>query len=308
MQNWVLYGIMLTLLIKRKASRSYLAEKFEMSERSISRYIDTLAESGVPIYATAGREGGYSISDEFKLDKTLFTPEELTRLVTCIKAVPDDKLNKSILDKLQHMAARKDDEKYLFKNDTLAIDAASWTNPNVFRSKMEVISDAIANNIALDITYTDRYDSHSERRFDPYCLALKEGVWYTYGWCHKRSDFRLFKLSRITSIKKTDEHFDKRDGNVYDKLTGTFDDVPTVELEIEFSSTILGEIEEWLGLDAISERGLKYIANATVYSGNILVKKLLSFGSSVKVLKPAAVRDELLVECSRILRDANENV
>ena len=173
MQNWVLYGIMLTLLIKRKASRSYLAEKFEMSERSISRYIDTLAESGVPIYAKAGREGGYSISDEFKLDKTLFTPEELTRLVTCIKAVPDDKLNKSILDKLQHMAARKDDEKYLFKNDTLVIDAASWTNPNVFRSKMEVISDAIANNIALDITYTDRYDSHSERRFDPYCLALK---------------------------------------------------------------------------------------------------------------------------------------
>ena len=84
--------------------------------------------------------------------------------------------------------------------------------------------------------------------------------------------------------------------------------MPTVELEIEFSSTILGEIEEWLGIDAISERGLKYVAAATVYSGNVLVKKLLSFGSDVKVLRPAAVRDELLVECSRILRDSKKEL
>lgn len=308
MQNWVLYGIMLTLLIKKKVSRRYLAEKYEISERSVSRYVDTLGESGVPVYSTAGREGGYSISDEFKLDKTLFTPEEFTRLVTCIKAVPEDKLNLSILDKLQHMALRTDDNKYLLKNDTLVIDAASWTNPNVFRNKMDVITDAINENISLDLKYTDRYDAVSERRFDPYCLALKEGIWYTYGWCHKRSDFRLFKLSRITSIIKTDEKFEKRDGNVYEKLTGIFDDVPTVELEIEFSSTILGEIEEWLGIDAISERGLKYVAAATVYSGNVLVKKLLSFGSDVKVLRPAAVRDELLVECSRILRDSKKEL
>lgn len=307
MQNWILYGIMLTLLLKKKVSRRYLAEKYEISERSVSRYVDTLGESGVPIYSVAGREGGYSISDEFKLDKTLFSPEELSRLITCIKAIPDDKINLSILDKLQQLSMRKNDEKFLLKTDKLVIDAASWANPNVFRNKIEVINKAIDENSSLDIKYVDRYEIQSERRFDPYSIALKEGVWYTYGWCHIRKDFRLFKLSRIISIKTTDETFEKKDGNIYDKLSGTFDDVPTVELEIEFSSTILGDIEEWLGVDAIGERGLKYIAHATVYSGNFLIKKLLSFGSSIKVLKPAAVRDELLVECKRILRDSAEN-
>lgn len=305
MQNWVLYGIMMTLLIKKKASRRFLAEKYEVSERTISRYVDTLSEAGVPIYSLAGKEGGYAISDEYKLDKTLFSPEELRRLVTCVKAAPDDAMKSSILDKLQHMSMRKDDDKYLLKNDTLVIDAASWTNPTAFRNKMTIINEAIENGTSLDIKYTDRYDISSTRRFDPYSLALKEGIWYAYGWCHYRKDFRLFRLARITSIIKTDEIFARREGNVYDKLSGIFADVPTVDLEIEFSSTILGEIEEWLGADAISEKRLQYTASSTVYSGNILIKKLLSFGSSVKVIKPAAVNEELLVECKRILRNSD---
>lgn len=305
MQNWVLYGIMMTLLIKKKASRRYLAEKYEVSERTISRYVDVLSEAGVPIYSLAGKEGGYAISDEYKLDKTLFSPEELRRIVTCVKAAPNDSIKNSVLDKLQHMSMRKNDDKYLLKNDTLVIDAASWTNPTAFRNKMTLINQAIENGTSLDIKYTDRYDISSTRRFDPYSLALKEGVWYAYGWCHARKDFRLFRLARISSIIVTDEVFEKREGNVYDKLSGIFDDVPTVDLEIEFSSTVLGEIEEWLGSDAISEKGLQYVANATVYSGNILIKKLLSFGSSIKVIKPAAVKEELLIECKRILRNSD---
>ena len=232
MQNWVLYGIMMTLLIKKKASRRFLAEKYEVSERTISRYVDTLSEAGVPIYSLAGKEGGYAISDEYKLDKTLFSPEELRRLVTCVKAAPDDAMKSSILDKLQHMSMRKDDDKYLLKNDTLVIDAASWTNPTAFRNKMTIINEAIENGTSLDIKYTDRYDISSTRRFDPYSLALKEGIWYAYGWCHYRKDFRLFRLARITSIIKTDEIFARREGNVYDKLSGIFADVPPVDLEI----------------------------------------------------------------------------
>ena len=305
MQNWVLYGIMMTLLIKKKASRRYLAEKYEVSERTISRYVDVLSEAGVPIYSLAGKEGGYAISDEYKMDKTLFSPEELRRIVTCVKAAPDDSIKSSVLDKLQYMSMRKNDDKYLLKNDTLVIDAASWTNPTAFRNKMTLINQAIENGTSLDIKYTDRYDISSTRRFDPYSLALKEGVWYAYGWCHARKDFRLFRLARISSIIVTDEVFEKHEGNVYDKLSGIFDDVTTVDLEIEFSSTVLGEIEEWLGSDAISEKGLQYVANATVYSGNILIKKLLSFGSSIKVVKPAAVKEELLIECKRILRNSD---
>lgn len=304
MQNWVLYGIMLTLLTKKKASRQYLAEKFEISERTVSRYIDTLAESGVPIYSIAGREGGYSISDEYKLDNTLFSPEELSRIITCVKAIPEDKINKSVIDKLEHLSLRKNKNQFLVNNDKLVIDAASWSNPEIFRHKMDVLNEALEKGVSVSMKYIDRHQLSSVRVFDPYSVVLKGGVWYTYGWCHKHENFRLFKLSRITSIIITDEVFERRESNVYEKLSGNFSDIPLIDLEIEFSSTILGDIEEWLGLESISERGLKYIAKAQVYSGNLLIKRLLSFGSSIKVLHPAAVREELLVECRRILRDS----
>jgi len=306
MQSSVMYGIMLTMLIKKKVTRRYLSEKYEVSERTISRYVDTLAESGVPIYTLAGANGGYCISEEFKLNNTMFTKEELLRLSTCLKAVPDDKLNMAILDKIGYMAERKNDEQYLVKTDRLIIDAGAWGSPTVFRHKMEVINSAIDSNLTLEIKYTDRYEMFSTRKFDPYSLVLKEGIWYTYGWCHRRQDFRLFKLARITSIITTDQTFEKRETNIYEHLSGKFDNNELIELEIEFSSTILGEIEEWLGIDAIHERGLQYVATASVYSGNMLIKKLLSFGSSIKVLSPAPVREELLVECKRILRDSGE--
>ena len=306
MANSVMYGIMLTILTKKKVTRKYLAEKYELSERTISRYIDALAESGVPIYTTPGTGGGICISDEYKLNNTLFTKEELIRLSTCLKALPGDRLNMNIMDKIEHMSQRKADEKYLLSGDRLIIDAAAWSNPSVFRNKMSVINQAIDGSFTIEIKYTDRHEMYSSRLFDPYCLVLKEGLWYTYGWCHRRQDFRLFKLARITSIKITDQQFTKRETDIYEKLSGNFEDNEIIELEIEFSSTILGEIEEWLGIDAIHERGLKYIATASVYSGNLLIKKLLSFGSSIKVLSPSFVREELLVECKRILRDSGE--
>lgn len=90
-----------------------------------------------------------------------------------------------------------------------------------------------------------------------------------------------------------------------EKLEGKFDELELIDLEIEFSSTILGDIEEWLGYESVMERGYKYVAKARLYSGRVLINKLLSFGSGIKVLAPAFIKEELLIECKRILRNAD---
>ncbi|MBQ7224845.1 MAG: YafY family transcriptional regulator [Clostridia bacterium] len=309
MNSSVMFGILITVLSHKKVTKRQLAEKFEVSERTVIRYIDALCASGVPIYSIRGKNGGYSIPSEYQFDKTYFTEGELARIRTCLNSMPkfDDKLTKSILDKLEYLNRRKKDEQYLLGTDSLIIDAGPWSNPTLYRAKMETIQRAIDSKKSISIKYVDRYELHSHRLFDPYYRVLKEGVWYTFGWCHTRKDFRLFKLARIASIIETDESFERRECNVYEHLEGHFDDLETIDVEIEFSSTILGDIEEWLGFDAIFERGYKYVARATLYSGRILINKLLSFGSSIKVLEPAFLREELLVECKRILRNAGED-
>ncbi len=307
MQNSALmFSMLLTVLTREKVSKRYLAEKYEVCERTVARYMASISAMGVPVYSIKGRGGGYAIDAEFKFDKSYFGENEITRIIECLKNDTEraDKLNDMIVDKLQYMSRRKKDEQYLLQTDSLIIDAGTWSNPALYRAKMETIQKAINAGKSLNIMYVDRYEARTHRLFDPYYRILKDGVWYAYGWCHSRRDFRLFKLARIKSIQETDQTFERRECNVYEKLDGGFDDFDTVDLEIEFSSIILADIEEWLGLDAIHERGYKYVATARVYSGNVLLKKLMSFGSSIKILAPTDLRDEVLAECKRIIRNA----
>lgn len=304
MKSGIMFGILLTILNNRKAKAEYLAEKFEVSTRTVARHIDTLCEAGVPIIALRGANGGYMISDDFKLERSFFTKDELHRLLTCLNATASsfDGQNYDLIEKLRHIGAVKENEKYLLKTDTLIIDVGTWTNPQNYRGKIEAINRAIDDDFTIHMVYTDNKDFCSERDFDPYCLVLKEGVWYTYGYCHLRRDFRLFRLTRIKQMTISEEKFEKKPSDVYEKLNGTFDDSDLVNIEFEFFSTALSDVEEWLGPDAISERGTTYVAKAALYGGNLLINKLLSFGSSIKVLKPQALKEELLIECGRVLK------
>ncbi|MCL2556082.1 MAG: YafY family transcriptional regulator [Firmicutes bacterium] len=308
MQFSVILGILLTILNKRKKiKREDLAKKYELSTRTISRYLDIIIAAGVPLESDPGIKGGYSIPDTYRLDRSFFSKEELKRLSTCVIAMQssfDDGMNKILLDKISNMSQNKNDEKYLLKSDSLIIDTSSWTNPDGYRAKFEVINKAISEEFAIKVYYIDRHELKSERIYDPYSLVLKEGIWYLYGWCHLRRDFRLLKLSRIRNMSITAKQFSRKPSDVYKKLNEAFEDSELVDMEIEFSSTVLSQIEEWLGVDAIEDTGIMYKASAAVFGGNVLINKLLSFGSSIKVLSPHALKEELLIECRRILNNA----
>lgn len=308
MQNSMMYGILMTLLTsKDKVSRNFLARKYEVSERTIRRYIEALSGGDIPIVTIRGKNGGYTIASDYRIDHSFFTPEEYERILTCLTALEKsfgDEMNRDIADKLKQLGQSRDDEKYLLKSDTLVIDSGTWANPHYYRGKIETINKGIENGKTLRMRYVDRNESVSERKIDPYSLVLKEGVWYVYGWCHEREDFRLFKLSRIRSLFITDVTFSKRDSDVYGKLSEKFENARQVELVIEFTPAAESDIEEWLGAEVITRKkdGGGLYAQALVYSSVNLVRKLMSFGSDVKVLSPQSIAEEIQVECSRILR------
>ena len=294
------FSILLTILTGGKVTKSYLAEKFEISERTVIRYVESIAAAGVPIYSVRGKNGGYSVSNEYQFDKTFFTDFEMAHLKKLLEAEGGE-VSLSISDKLGYMSKRKRDAQFLIETDDLIIDAGTWQNPSLYRSKMETLQRAIDKHKSLNMMYVDRYESHTHRLFDPYCRILKDGLWYVYGWCHYREDFRLFKLARIKSLIETNETFERTPCDVYSNLDGNFDDYETVNVEFEFSSTILGEVEEWLGFDAVTERGYKYVAVAELPVNRATTAKLLGFGSAIRIISPASVKNEIADECRRII-------
>lgn len=310
MQTSVLFGMLLTLLNKKIVTRRYLAEKYEISERTVSRYMDILGASGVPLYTLRGPNGGFTISDDYKVDKAYFTAEEIQTIISALGAtnsINNDRINTIIIEKFKGLSSQAKSPEFVIKNDTFIIDSGSWTNPEQLRTKIEIINKGIFSGKSLQIVYIDKYDTKTTRIFDPYAIALKDGTWYVYGFCHMRNNFRLFKMARIKNLKLTDNSFERRESNVYEALKGNFDEIDMIDVEFEFSSIIYEDIVEWLGNDAIIERGMQYVAKATLYYGNALTSKLLSFGSSIRIVSPSFLRNDLLDECQRILRSAVRN-
>ena len=304
--NSVIFSILLNLLANKRLTREMLAEKYEVSTRTISRYIDVLVESGVPILSIPGVGGGYTLPDDYKLERGFLSEAEIKRLNETLEKTAkdyDDKLNGIITEKLNALDEKKDNI-HISSTGYLIIDDGPWSSHSLYKSKLDVLKKAIQNGNTVQIKYTDRHEAFTNRLIDPYYLVLKEYVWYIYAYCHVRKDFRLFKLSRINHIYTTNEKFERRkDSNVIEKLNERFDVSETVNLLIEFSCTVLPQIEEWLGSDAVFEYGLDYRASATVAGGNELLAKILSFGSSVKVLSPQSLKDDVIAECNRVIKN-----
>ena len=104
MQPLVLVGILTDLLIKRKVSRKTFAKKYEMSERTVTRYVGLLAEAGIPVESRKGLDGGYVLAEEYKLGRFLFSDAERARIAEALRTTADtygDGLNEAILSKIE---------------------------------------------------------------------------------------------------------------------------------------------------------------------------------------------------------------
>lgn len=288
------------LLSKRKVSREYLAERFSVSVRTVSRYLGVLADAGVPIVSETGPNGGISLADDYILDKTVFSEAETLRIKDALKKTADDygdKINLSLAEKIDGLEKSREHDNYSVKQDDLYIDC-DYAQAELLRPKIKTLSRAIDLLREVDITYIDARGSVSYRTIQPYTLVFKEGAWYVYAMCRLRGDFRLFKLSRINDLRLTSKSFVKTESKLVEKLGLEYYNDVYVDLEFELfpASPVTESVTDWLGVSAITERGTKLVARAEVPLSDTLYKRLLSYGSSIKVLNPPELKEKLKEE------------
>ena len=123
---------------------------------------------------------------------------------------------------------------------------------------------------------------------------FKQGLWYLYAYCRLREDFRLFKLGRIEQLRVTEENFERRplpDKKPFSEWFGT-EECVTVQFEIQKSA--LSDFEEWVGIEHIARRGNGFFAEVRLPDDGGLISKILSFGTGLKVLSPAPLKERVL--------------
>lgn len=185
---------------------SEMAERFNVSLRTIYRDMNTLSEAGVPICGNSGV--GYSLVEGYKLPSLMFTKEEAIAFLTAEKIIEKltDTQNSNYfrqgMDKIR-AALRVVDKKYLHEmGDSIAVYKsrnAKESLPNLLQTILSSIND----KLIIEIDYTNADDNKSKRALEAVGISYSHPFWYLTAWCYLREEYRMFRLDRISNIVTT---------------------------------------------------------------------------------------------------------
>lgn len=302
MKYQVMLKILMQLLQKRKITAKEIADRYEVSVRSVYRYIEELAVCGVPVDVARGRYGGITIAETFRLPTGYFTREEYAAAINALDAMLSQISDESLISAKEKLESKQKIEKReLSVCGNIIVDGGTWGDVKKFSDKMRVCEQAVNESKCLLIDYISRGGEHSKRVIDPYVLIFKQNVWYVYAFCHTKQDFRTFKIGRIKSAAFTGAEFMKKPFTRDDiDLNFTYSGEQLIEVKLEIEKSKLADAEEWLGIDNIEPLGNAFIANMTLPDDESLVNKILGYGGAVKVLDPPELKERVKAAAERI--------
>ncbi|MFL9843412.1 helix-turn-helix transcriptional regulator [Flavobacterium rhizosphaerae] len=201
-------AILIQLQSKKVVKAQDLAQRFDISLRTVYRDIRSLEEAGVPIYGEAGL--GYMLVDGYRLPPVMFTPEEATAFVAAEKLMEkftDAATREQFASAMFKVKAvlRSNEKDLVEKLDSHILIKNSKTNNNKPENYLNVLLKAISDKKAVDIEYkTFGNDEVTSRLIEPIGVFHENDNWYTIAYCHLRETYRQFRLDRIISLAKTD--------------------------------------------------------------------------------------------------------
>ena len=192
---------------RRLSTAQFLAERLEVSERTVYRDVADLMAQGVPIEGEAGV--GYRMRAGFDLPPLMFTHEEAQALVASVR-IAQPRLDAALaaradaaLSKILAVlpaTARAAAESLAIYAPPVGVDAAT-------RAHLEALRVAAEGRRKVRLHYTDMKGAQSERTVRPLGCFYWSTVWTLAAWCEERDGFRNFRIDRITQLQVLDETF-----------------------------------------------------------------------------------------------------
>ena len=201
-----LLEIIIILLNRKTVTARELANRFEVSTRTIYRDLDVLSTAGVPVYTNKGNGGGISLLEDYSLNRTLLSEQESESLVLALKTLQATKYPEidMILDKVGGLFKSAD------TSDWVDIDLSPWgSQPNEY-NKFANIKKAILKRQVISFCYINSNGDRSIRSMEPMRLIYKGQAWYLWGYCMAKKDFRVFRISRMKELVVCPETFQRR--------------------------------------------------------------------------------------------------
>ena len=284
------------LLQKKKTTALELAERFEVSRRTINRDIENLCKAGIPIQTSQGAGGGISIMEGFAMERTLLTSKDMKMILAGLRSLDSVSGSHYYGQLMEKIKPGSSD--IVTGSDAILIDLSSW-NKDAIAPKVSFIQDAIEERTMLAFDYyAPSGDSH--REIEPYYLIFKWSSWYVYGFCLMRQDFRMFKLNRMSGIRCIGRHFEMRSVQTPDLSIGNLYP-PEIKVTAIVEARMKWRLIEEFGSDCFTIREDGRLLFSGLYSDeDSLLAWILTFGDQIKLLEPDWVKEKLLHIANKI--------
>lgn len=283
-----LLEITILLLNRGSATAGELAERFQVSTRTVYRDIDVLSSAGVPVYTSKGSNGGIRLLENYALNKAIINDQEIDSLVFALKTLQSTRLPQldTMLEKIGAV----------FKHDTqpdwVRVEFSPWGSGPNEDNKFLNIKASILNSNVISFKYVNSQGGKSTRSVEPMQLIYKGHAWYLWGYCLMKNEFRTFRISRIKNLTLTDKKFERRFAGDRPASQDKWLTLPDMDIRLRFRPEVLYRVyddyeEEMIArnTDGTCDVIFSMPADDWVFS------YILSFGNYVEVLEPSELRE-----------------
>jgi predicted DNA-binding transcriptional regulator YafY len=292
-----LIAIIMVLLEHEKISAKDLAERFEVSPRTIYRDLDTINQAGIPILSTSGPGGGVEILKTYKIEKRLFSTSDITALLMGLGSIQCNIPSNEVvgtLAKVKGMIPLEKQKEFDFRANQIKIDVTPWLYAGNLSDTIELIKIALEQHRILRFDYHTIKNQKSCREMEPYRLLLKGEDWYVQGYCLIRDDFRTFKLLRMQNVCILEKTFQIREFPFKQMDSAQFHDKNLVPAKLRIHEAIKDTIVTRFGEDCLTPDGTDYyIADVHLPIDDLACSYILSLGNQVVCLEPETLREKM---------------
>ncbi len=286
------------LLQKEKVTAPELAERFEVSRRTINRDIEALCKAGISISTEQGVGGEIRIMEGYRMDRTILTSKDMQMILAGLRSldgVSGSHYYRQLMEKIKTGSSS-----YIGGRESILIDLSSW-DKEALASKIEIIQEAIEERKTLNFHYYAP-SGDSIRKLEPYFLIFRWSSWYVYGYCMFREDFRMFKLNRMDKIVMGDV-FEKGRTVPIPDLSDECVFPAKTRIKAVFDSCMKWQLIEEFGVDSFSMLPDGRLLFEHEYSDDeSLLYWMLTCGEKVTVIEPESIREKLYQIASNIVK------
>ncbi|WP_042168055.1 helix-turn-helix transcriptional regulator [Paenibacillus gorillae] len=302
-----LLSIIILLLNRRMVQAKELAERFEVSIRTIYRDIDAINRAGIPVVTYQGMNGGIGLAEGYRLDRNLLTNDELAAIVSALQSISTsygNEQNLLLMEKINSVVPSSSSEDFRHKANRVLIDHSPWDGNERLRPKLLLLKEAIDICLVVEFTYSNANGELSHRTVEPHRLVMKGRQWYLQAYCLEKSEFRLFKLKRMKELAIDRERaFTRRELPPQESFAGANEPSRAIEFVLRFQADSRHLAEEYFGIEELllAEDG-SWLARKAYPEDEWLYSFILGFGHHAEVLEPPHLRETVAGRAEQIVK------